>query len=219
MISDKYKCLFVHIPKTAGTSIEKLLGHFEELDYGVQDHRTLREIEAITLSDLVSLTKREGIIPALRDLRGFLRYPDRLTQEELSDYFSFAFVRNPWARIHSWYRSVTRDKYFQRTRKISADCTFDDFLIEHTWHSELRPQLTWLKNRQGELGVKYIAKFENIEEEIQIIGKRLRLPSKELPHLLKRESIDYRKYYTDSSIKFVYELYAEEIEMFGYSFD
>ena len=134
MISDKYKCLFVHIPKTAGTSVEKLLGHFEKLEYGVQDHRTIREIETINLSDLVSLAKREGFIPAIRELRGLLRYPHRITAEELADYFSFAFVRNPWARVHSWYRSVTRDEYFQRTRKISADCTSDHFLNEHSWH-------------------------------------------------------------------------------------
>jgi hypothetical protein len=219
VISEKYKCIFVHIPKTAGTSIEKLLGHFDELEYGVQDHRTVREMESIRSSDLLSIGKREGVIPALRDLRGFLRYPSRMNQQEFAEYFKFAFVRNPWARVHSWYRSVTRDEYFQRTRKISADCTFDNFLIEHAWHSELRPQLAWLKNRRGEIGVDYVAQFENITEEIKIIGAKLNLPSDELPHLLKREPTDYRQDYTAKSIRLVSERYAEEIEMFGYSFD
>jgi hypothetical protein len=45
MISHEYKCIFVHIPKTAGSSIEQKLGWFDELKWGVQDHRTIREIE------------------------------------------------------------------------------------------------------------------------------------------------------------------------------
>ena len=36
----KYKCIFIHIPKCAGTSIEKALGHFELYNgRGRQDHR------------------------------------------------------------------------------------------------------------------------------------------------------------------------------------
>ena len=29
MVSHKHKCIFIHIPKCAGTSIEEALGHFD----------------------------------------------------------------------------------------------------------------------------------------------------------------------------------------------
>jgi len=48
MISKEHKCIYIHIPKTAGTSIEKKLGHFETLTYNIQDHRTLQEVELIS---------------------------------------------------------------------------------------------------------------------------------------------------------------------------
>ncbi|MDT0556031.1 hypothetical protein [Patiriisocius hiemis] len=48
MISKEKKFIFIHNFKTGGTSIEKKLGHFNSLKRDVQDHRTIREIEALT---------------------------------------------------------------------------------------------------------------------------------------------------------------------------
>lgn len=44
MINHKYKCIFIHIPKCAGTSIESALGHYED-KRGSQDHRTITDIQ------------------------------------------------------------------------------------------------------------------------------------------------------------------------------
>ena len=46
MISHEHKCIFIHIPKCAGTSIESALGHLNNYT-GInrQDHRTIRMIE------------------------------------------------------------------------------------------------------------------------------------------------------------------------------
>ena len=46
MISHNYKFIHIHIPKCAGTSIEKAFGHFDaHTGKNAQDHRTLRMIE------------------------------------------------------------------------------------------------------------------------------------------------------------------------------
>jgi hypothetical protein len=46
MISHKYKCIFIHIPKCAGTSIEEALGHFDDYTgVDAQDHRMIRYLE------------------------------------------------------------------------------------------------------------------------------------------------------------------------------
>ena len=45
MISHEHKCIYIHIPKTAGTSVEKRLGAHEKMDVRLkQDHRTIRNI-------------------------------------------------------------------------------------------------------------------------------------------------------------------------------
>jgi hypothetical protein len=66
MISHEHKFIFVHVPKTGGTSIESLL------DLSGAKHNTARQY------------------------RNF--FPDVWKR-----YFSFAFVRNPWDRVLSFY--------------------------------------------------------------------------------------------------------------------
>ena len=48
MISKKHKAIFIHIHKTAGSTIEMKLGLYDKIDYGVQDHRKISDLEDIT---------------------------------------------------------------------------------------------------------------------------------------------------------------------------
>ena len=74
MISHQYKCIFIHIPKTAGTSIEQKLGHFKEPRRGVQDHRTITEIEPISLMDLTRTLYRLDLSPFIRGLKKKIKH-------------------------------------------------------------------------------------------------------------------------------------------------
>ncbi len=219
MISHDEKYVFVHIPKTAGTSIEKLLGHFEELERGMQDHRTVREMLSVTPAELISVTRSEGPVQAARELRGVLRYPERMSRKAFASYFSFAIVRNPFARVVSWYKNIMRDEIHQQNRNVPADISFPDFLIHHGWHTELRPQMAWIKDRNGRVAVDYVGRFEALGEAMQTIAGRLGKPESDLPHLLDGGSDSHTRYYDDASRALVAKRYAEEIELFGYSFD
>ena len=84
MISHKHKFIFIHIPKTAGTSIEQALRDETcqllpgEWAAGRGLHAPLNHL---TLQELVDY----GI----------------LTPAQLKSYFKFCFVRNPWDRLIS----------------------------------------------------------------------------------------------------------------------
>ncbi|MCR9278939.1 MAG: sulfotransferase family protein [Pseudomonadaceae bacterium] len=219
MISHDEKYVFVHIPKTAGTSIEKLLGHFEELERGMQDHRTVREMLSVTPGELVTVARREGPVQAARELRGVLRYPERMSQKAFASYFSFAIVRNPFARVVSWYKNIMRDEIHQKNRNVPADISFSDFLEQHSWHTELRPQMAWIKDRNGRVCVDYVGRFEALGEAMRIIADKLGKTEADLPHLLDGGSDSHTSFYDNASRKLVAQRYAEEIELFGYDFD
>ena len=76
LISDERRMLFVHIPKTGGASVEQLL----------------REM----CPDARSVGKQRHA----RLRRILTQHP------ELEGYWSFGFVRNPWARMVSWYAMI-----------------------------------------------------------------------------------------------------------------
>lgn len=218
MYSSEHQCLFIHIPKTAGTSIEKKLGHFTDLKRNVQDHRTFCEFEPYSWGLLKGFLFG-GNLGLARKIRNGFRGQESPSKEEFHGAFKFTFVRNPWARVFSWYRNAVGDEFHRQNLGISADCSFGDFLTDHPNQWALRPQLYWLLDSGGKLSLDFIGKFENLAQDFEKVAREIGLEDPHLPHLISGNGGSYREAFNDQSREWVAKKYAEEIQLFGYSFD
>ena len=88
MVSHEKRVLFVHVQKTGGSTIDRML------EEAIPDVAYLQGLRG---------GRHARLGPALK------AYP------ELSDYFIFGFVRNPWARMYSWYSMMRRAEVQART--------------------------------------------------------------------------------------------------------
>jgi hypothetical protein len=224
MISHKYKCIFIHIPKCAGTSIESALGHFDGYTgRGGQDHRTIRMVEQPSLS-LKTFSSIDNLMELARRFRNRCREKRNpkckltVTKQQYDQYFKFAVIRNPWTRVFSWYKNIMRVPLHKENYKAINETSFTDFLVKYAGKGNLRPQTYWLKNLKGEIPLDFIIRFENLSEEFNDAINQMNIGQITLPHKKKSPIENYQEYYTKKSIKVVEKVYKEEIEMFGYSF-
>lgn len=226
MISHKYRCIHIHIPKCAGTSIEKALGHFDgHLGRNGQDHRTIRMIEQpwLTLHSLKSFSNVKEIFRKIRHKMITKTNPKNheiVTAEQFKKYFKFTVVRNPYSRVYSWYNNVIRDDIQLNYYGISKDIEFPEYLKRCLKKSHMmKQQVYWLKNFKGKINLDYIGRFENIDDVFQKILKNLYIEKISFPHEQKSPKFDYKRYYNDFSIDLVSKFYKDDLEIFNYKFD
>lgn len=225
MISHRYKCIFIHIPKCAGTSIEAALGHFDNHEgRGGQDHRSIRMIEKPVLTSAL-FSDIGNFFELSRRLRHkFRTVKNPLNQETVTtvqykNYFKFTFVRNPWARAFSWYKNVMRDEIHQKNLDLLSEIPFKEFLKKVAGEGMLKPQTYWLENFKGEVSLDFIGRFENLENDFQKVREVLNIPDVSLPHRVSGSNKDYRDFYDEESIEMIHRIYQKEIDMFNYSFE
>jgi hypothetical protein len=175
VISDRYRCVFVHIPKAAGQSIEQVFLNLHGLDWQSRSALLLR-----ANSDPELGPPRLAHLHAADYVRcGYL------SQEQFSDYFSFTVVRNPWDRMVSLYHYLG----FHRR------CSFS-FFVQALFHQYLAGPLRWFVGPQFEfvcdeqkrLLVKRVLKFEQLEQEFSQVCGTLDIGPLALPHLNSRAS-------------------------------
>jgi hypothetical protein len=193
MVSHKHKFIFIHIPKTGGTSVQK----------------TLMNNANIKRADF---TKHEHLH---RDLLSKTTFGHEALPHKLKSYFSFCFVRNPWEKIVSQYhfnrhwfgmQNYKFDEYvfaFKRGRRVSAKNPYF---------------LPWITDEKGNVIVDFIGRYENIQEDFNTICDKIGIPQQQLPHKNKTKHKHYTEYYEDETRQIVAQKYAKDIDYFGYEF-
>ena len=208
MISNKYKCIYIHIPKCAGTSIDYALlsryySKFDKTNKIWEQHASAQQIKSHYAS-----------------------------KNQWNNYFKFAIIRNPFDRIVSSYNFLCRRmkpcnfrdrmlfKDFVFRRGEFKDMLYPSLIIkrENEYH-QIGPSFSYLFDENNNLLVDHIGKFENLKEEWGFICEQLKVKLK-LNHHNKysRDNKHYRDYYDDETKEFVAKTYEKDLEMFEYKF-
>jgi len=202
MISLKNNFLFIHIPKTAGNSIQSILRNYSEdrivcsapfqdgferfgvtsERYGTCKHSTLNDYRKVLEGDV---------------FRGL---------------FKFTTIRNPWDRMISCYFSPHRGGIAWDRDRFKA-------LL-----SEIPPATAYL-SMAGRVepcpfyNVDYFIRFENLENDFRKVCNLIGIPWEPLPIRNKSESQNYLSYYDGELVELVQKMFSDEIEFFGYEFN
>ena len=196
MISKEYKTIFIHIPKTAGTSISRF---FQEKQ--------------------ISICIQPELHASIHDIKS--DFP-----QAYKNYRKFTVVRNPYDRMVSWYFFLKESAVlagfdletvfpFNFIKWIE-----DPFKVNFTrWKLDtsdenkkgipfLQPQHMWLDDTVN------ILRYENLNKDLnKFFEKKINLPLKNKSNLKKEHFLNY---YNKHALDIVYERYKEDFEKFNY---
>jgi hypothetical protein len=201
MISFQKRFLFVHIPKTAGNSIQSVLRDYSE-DELVALRSEQDGVERFGLRNPKYKIKKHSTLA---------EYHEALGNEQFRSLYKFTCVRNPWDRMVSYYFTPTQSpetwdrKKFRRI--ISKAVSVEDYL-----------RLNVRDNDPFE-NLNYIIRFENLANDFRTLCAALDILPTTLPQYNRSNREHYSKYYDDELRELVRERFAVEIERFSYVFE
>ena len=207
LISHSKKFVFVHIPKTAGTSVTNVLISYD-------DHILAKRLWRHLIRPLTPPQWRPRVRGAFwighlsaAEIRAFVPEFDAL--------FTFAFVRNPWDLHVSLYEYIRRTP-IHPGHAFYKNKTFAEYL-ETQAEDPAGRQASWLSDGSGKLLVKFAGRFERLQDDFRHICEQIGV-APELPHLNRTSRNDYRDYYTAATRDLVARIDKRDVELFNYSF-
>lgn len=141
-----------------------------------------------------------------------------------SDYFKFAFVRNPWDRLVScWLNKVVNGNYFKFNDsehvKMKELVNFVNYVSEldiNKCDRHLRSQSELIDLNM----VNYIGRMETFEDDANYIFRKLKIPEKKIvPKNVTPGRVAYQDYYSGKIADKVAEIYQKDVKIFGHKFE
>lgn len=206
--------VFVHIPKTGGTSLALAL-----------ESRAMRD--DILVGDTPKARRRRRRLDGVRT-RGRLWKHSMLADieglvsaQDLDGLFAFTLVRNPWDRLVSYYRWLRAQRFDHEAVRLARDLDFAGFLAHPHTQASLRaaPYGRYMTDARGRERADLYIRLERFDEDAAPLFAHLGFRF-ELPRVNASDrDRDWRGYYSDETAALVGDLCAEDIGRFGYGFD
>ncbi len=189
MIVDKYRTIFVHVPKCAGESIETVfLGRPFNLPGTQFEMEPEKHLSVLEIRNT---------------------YPKKFIK-----YLKFAVIRNPWERVLSWVRY--RDLKQNRTEGTVAERLTQDLQLND--HFFMVRSFHWMLFIEDRLQMDFIIRYESLQQDFDQLCSLIGHPQLTLPHINRTKHDHYRKYYDDHSRELVARWFKKDIKHFGYKY-
>lgn len=214
ILSTGRKYLFIHAPKTGGTSMALAL-EARAMKDDVMLGDTPKAIRRRRRLKDVQTRGRLWKHATLADLDGLV------TSDMLAELFVFTLVRNPWDRVVSYYHWLRDQRFDHPAVGLAQGLNFHDFVLHPQTRASLRASQAghYVTDVSGRERCDLFIRLEHIAADIAPLETHLGF-ALELPHA-NRSARDagYQGYYTTASWDAVSQACAEDIARFGYHFD
>lgn len=215
MIGENF--IFIHIPKTAGSSIQH---HLQNYSDDVISELKGQEGEWINPEGILEVFELQNEFGSKHArLKDYYEKWDENKRGDIDNYFKFCVVRNPWDRAISffWYNNLIdlcfHKKDFDKNKFIEQT-NFEDCVS--------------FCSHEDKVKMDYFIKYERLQRDFDFVCDRLSIPHCRLKNLnavaqrdgvfYKGKKIHYRDLYDSEMIQHVKKTYAEDIDRFGYTF-
>jgi|TARA_B100000035_G_scaffold293764_1_gene283474 hypothetical protein len=202
ILNNDNKFIYVHIPKTGGTTIQQVLNNdSNSVCNNLLGHVSLKSIKKV------------------------------LDEDDYNEHISFTTVRNPWDLYVSNYHYLKQqnhnDSDFKKEYKILESDSFTDFIkFIHDNRDSLifndedktpkwQQLLEW--SFDGKKHVDYFIKLEELSE------KKLREVGLNISYTHTKTNVSqhdhYSVYYNNETIDMVRDMHKDDIKYFNYKFE
>ncbi|MFN3971226.1 MAG: Type II secretory pathway, pullulanase PulA [Gemmobacter sp.] len=214
IISRGRRYVFVHVPKTGGTSLALAL-----------EARAMKD--DILIGDTPKARARRGRVKRLKAAGRLWKHSTLadiaglVSPEELAAFFTVTLVRNPWDRAVSYYHWLRVQGFAHPAVGLAKTHDFRGFLAHPQTMAAFRmwPYGAYMRDAGGVERARAFVRLERFDEDAAPFAAHLGFPLR-LP--VVNESArgrDWRPYYDDGGSALLADLCAEDIARFGYRFD
>ncbi len=224
MLSIAKNFLFIHIPKTGGSSVQTVLAQYSEDSILTRSGPSIHDGRSFGVENARYRSKKHSPLShywAHMRGHGELAVFDQL--------YKFAIIRNPWDRCISWYfsphlgkdRAWSREDFLRllpRIHGIGHYTTIPTIPARLAAKVGLNSSYTFFRNRSLTSDINRLLRFESLSEDFDQALRDIGLPPAKLPHRNASRRESYRSYLDDELRQIIARKYREEIRYGNYEF-
>tara|TARA_X000000950_G_scaffold202615_1_gene243862 strand:+ start:629 stop:1366 length:738 start_codon:yes stop_codon:yes gene_type:complete len=211
--------IFIHIPKTGGSSIRSSLNKNYELIYNATE-KNLKKLGYLNLNE-----NFENYDFKIYNFIDHLPYPLIKKKNYDINKYKFTFIRNPFSRVVSLYFECMANNFHLEGLKTNKKIGFEEFVEIITkkpyWFTLPMIDYIGIKNIND---IDFIGRFENFENDLLKLKKKIKISIKHhnfnnhIPSKMKFS--DYSPFYSNKKIiEKIYFYYEKDFDYFKYTYE
>ncbi len=185
--------LFIAVPKTGSSSVEALL-----------EPRADEELSGRWNKHVLAMKLRDELSPAI-----------------WSGAYKFAFVREPYSWMQSWYRyrqrAALKNPAHPHHHRYTGNLSFDEFVAGFRSGELMLRQCDFLTSKEGELLVDHVGRYEHLARDFSRVSDILGIENIPLPVRNQSPGADSGIAMSPDSRRIIREYFARDFELFDYA--